>query len=110
MGRDTVLPRRVFARLSKRFHTPVFNILLCGAVGLGAIALSVETSTSPAIGAAVDIRLLTQLDRNALVVGCIWLACGVLYPTWLTRGFRRPPPEADLDDTGAFAPEGAPTA
>ena len=141
MGRDTVLPRRVFARLSERFHTPVFNIALCGAVGLGAIALSVETSTSfidfgafiaftsvnlcvialylrsgrqrpvigylvaPAIGAAVDIWLLTQLDRNALVVGCVWLGCGVLYLTWLTRGFRRPPPEADLDDTGAFDDE-----
>ncbi|SEH81643.1 Amino acid transporter [Mycolicibacterium rutilum] len=46
MGRDRVLPPRVFGWLSERFHTPVFNIMLCGAIGLAAIFLDVATSTS----------------------------------------------------------------
>jgi putrescine importer len=46
MGRDRVLPERVFGWVSERFHTPVFNIGLCGVIGLGAIFLDVTTSTS----------------------------------------------------------------
>lgn len=46
MGRDGVLPRRVFATLSRRFRTPVTSILVTGAVGLVALFLDVATSTS----------------------------------------------------------------
>lgn len=46
MGRDRVLPERVFGWVSERFGTPVFNIALCGVIGLGAIFLDVATSTS----------------------------------------------------------------
>lgn len=46
MGRDGVLSRRVFAYISPRFRTPVFNLLLTGAVGFIALGLSVSTSTS----------------------------------------------------------------
>ena len=46
MGRDGVLPRAVFGRLSSRFATPVFGILLSAAVGLLAMFLDVATSTS----------------------------------------------------------------
>ncbi|UUZ61207.1 amino acid permease [Nocardioides sp. B-3] len=34
MGRDGVLPRSIFAGVHPRFHTPVVNLLLTGAVGL----------------------------------------------------------------------------
>ena len=34
MGRDNVLPRRLFGWVSERFHTPVFNIALAGIIGL----------------------------------------------------------------------------
>jgi putrescine importer len=46
MGRDGVLPRGFFGRLSGRFGTPTFNIVLCGLIGLGALSLDVATSTS----------------------------------------------------------------
>jgi putrescine importer len=46
MGRDGVLPRRGFALIIERFHTPAFNIVLAGVIGLGAIFLDVATSTS----------------------------------------------------------------
>ena len=35
MGRDSVLPRRLFGKLHPNFHTPVFNIVLTGAIVLG---------------------------------------------------------------------------
>lgn len=46
MGRDSVLPKRVFGYIHPRFHTPAINILLSGVVGLIALFLSVATSTS----------------------------------------------------------------
>lgn len=46
MGRDDVLPRRLFGQISEKWQTPVFNTLLTGAVGLIGMFLSVETSTS----------------------------------------------------------------
>lgn len=46
MGRDGVLPNRVFGRVAKRFATPWVAILVSAAVGLGGLFLSVETSTS----------------------------------------------------------------
>jgi len=46
MGRDGVLPRRVFGRLSSRFASPMAGILLAAAVGLLATFLDVATSTS----------------------------------------------------------------
>jgi putrescine importer len=46
MGRDGVLPKRVFGLVSEKFHTPWFNIGLAGLIGLGAIFLNISTSTS----------------------------------------------------------------
>lgn len=46
MGRDGVFPNRFFGKLSHRFRTPVNNIVLCGVIGLGAIFLPLQTSTS----------------------------------------------------------------
>ncbi|MGH3492276.1 MAG: APC family permease [Sciscionella sp.] len=45
MGRDNVLPRKVFGYLHPRFSTPVVNIVAIGAVGLIGISLSISTST-----------------------------------------------------------------
>jgi putrescine importer len=46
MGRDSVLPKKIFGALNKSFHTPVFNLVITGAVGLIAMFLDVATSTS----------------------------------------------------------------
>jgi amino acid transporter len=135
MGRDNVLPRRVFGYLQRKFHTPVINIVLIGLVGLAAVKLDTTTSVSfinfgaftaftfvnlcviamairrhalrgplavlvnlvvPLIGAGIDVWLLTNLDANAIRLGLSWLAVGIVYLTYLTRGFRRPPPEMDF--------------
>jgi putrescine importer len=130
MGRDGVLPKRIFGLVSEKFHTPWFNIGLAGIIGLGAIFLDVSTSTSfinfgaftaftlvnvsviayfirhradglnlgryviiPVIGAVVDVYLLTQLDKAALILGGSWLSIGIIYLLVLTRGFTRQPPD-----------------
>ncbi|MBB2910514.1 amino acid transporter [Streptosporangium becharense] len=46
MGRDAVLPRRVFGYVHRRYRTPAFGIVLTGAVGLVALRLDVAVSTS----------------------------------------------------------------
>ncbi|MDN4612274.1 APC family permease [Arthrobacter burdickii] len=46
MGRDAVLPRKVFGYLHDRFRTPVVNLVITGIVGLVAVFLDVATSTS----------------------------------------------------------------
>lgn len=46
MGRDNVLPRKVFGYLHPRFRTPVFNLALIALVGLFATRLSLATATS----------------------------------------------------------------
>lgn len=46
MGRDGVLPRRIFGRVHPRFHTPVLSILAIAIVGLIAVFMDVATSTS----------------------------------------------------------------
>jgi putrescine importer len=148
MGRDGVLPRRVFGYLLPRLGTPVFNLLLTGVVGLLALFLTVETSTSfinfgaftafafvnisvialflrqrhevhrtvlgwvvqPLIGLVVILFLLTQLNKNALTIGSIWLVLGFCWLLYLTRLFRREPPEmTTLEESGEAALERPPS-
>ena len=148
MGRDGVLPRRVFGYLLPRLGTPVFNLLLTGLVGLLALFLNVETSTSfinfgaftafafvnisvialflrqrhevhrtvlgwvvqPLIGLVVILFLLTQLNKNALTIGVIWLVLGFCWLLYLTRFFRREPPEmTTLEESEEAALEQPPT-
>ena len=47
----------------------------------------------PALGALVDFYLLLNLDIDALMVGLVWLALGMAWLAWITRGFRQSPPK-----------------
>ncbi|WGW12056.1 APC family permease [Saxibacter everestensis] len=46
MGRDGVLPGRLFGRLSHRFRVPWINVVLIGAIGLLATTLDIAQATS----------------------------------------------------------------
>jgi putrescine importer len=70
--------------------------------GIGAMLLWVVL---PLAGAAIDFYLLLNLDGTAKLIGLVWLALGVLWLAWLTRGFRQAPPQMSLDD-GATTSEG----
>jgi putrescine importer len=59
----------------------------------------------PAVGALVDLWLLIHLDGRALTLGLIWLALGIAYLAYLTRGFRHAPPEMEFsEDAGPGEP------
>lgn len=45
MGRNNVLPQKLFGFINKRTHTPTFNIVLVGLVSLLAIAFTLEQIT-----------------------------------------------------------------
>jgi amino acid transporter len=47
----------------------------------------------PAVGAVIDIYLLTELDSKALMLGLSWLGIGIVYLLVLTRGLTTEPPE-----------------
>ncbi len=51
----------------------------------------------PLIGFALTVWLWTSLSGSALTTGLIWLAIGVLWLAVLTSGFRRRPPQVDLE-------------
>lgn len=52
---------------------------------------------APVIGVIVIAYLLTQLDIHAITLGSSWLALGVVVLAFITRGFRRQPPELAVD-------------
>lgn len=52
----------------------------------------------PGIGFALVIWLWTSLSSTALIFGLVWLAAGLAYLAWLTRGFRRPPPQVEFTE------------
>jgi amino acid transporter len=146
MGRDGVLPRPFFGRLSARFHTPVPAILVVGAVSFVALVISLELAAAmisfgalaafsfvnlsvvkhyvvdegrrgagdivryavlPGIGVLLTAWLWTSLSATTFKVGGIWVAVGVGYLLYLTRGLRRRPPQLQLDEV-ELEPETAP--
>ncbi|MEK4028074.1 APC family permease [Pseudobacillus sp. FSL P4-0506] len=46
MGRENILPNKIFGHLSAKFQTPVYNILIIAAIATSALFLSIETATS----------------------------------------------------------------
>ncbi|CAG7618781.1 APC family permease [Leucobacter soli] len=59
MGRDRMLPQKVFGRLSARFGSPVWSLLIVGAVSLLAIVLSLDfVSSVISFGALVAFTIV----------------------------------------------------
>lgn len=52
----------------------------------------------PAIGLAADLWLMVSLDHLAIYLGLVWLAVGLVYLGFLTRGFSQQPPEMDFQE------------
>lgn len=132
MGRDRVLPHRVFGQLHPRFKTPARATLVISTIGFVSIFIDLTFATSlinfgaltafslvnlsvikhffidqkrrgiagtlrylvlPGVGFALSVWLWTSLSWHALLIGCIWVVAGAVYLLWLTRGFRKAPPE-----------------
>ncbi|RWR05287.1 APC family permease [Siminovitchia fortis] len=46
MGRENILPRRIFGYVSPKYKTPVYNILIVAIVALSALFFNLDTATS----------------------------------------------------------------
>ena len=51
----------------------------------------------PIIGALCNLGLFVSLDKNALILGTIWVTIGFIYLVFLTKFFTRKPPEIELE-------------
>ncbi|MED4074416.1 APC family permease [Priestia endophytica] len=137
MGRDNVLPKKVFGYVSLTFKTPIYNLLIIACIALSAIFLSIETATSlinfgalfsfmfvniavivhyvirekqrtprsiifnlliPLIGAVIILLFITKLNIYSLFLGGTWLLVGFVYLLYLTKIFKKRPPEFDLQN------------
>ncbi len=52
----------------------------------------------PTVGLLADLWLMISLDHLAIYLGLVWLAIGLVYLGFLTRGFSRQPPEMDFQE------------
>jgi amino acid transporter len=59
----------------------------------------------PLIGLAFILWLFTHLDRAALILGGAWAVVGFCWLLVLTRAFRRPTPEMDLNEDTEPTPD-----
>lgn len=144
MGRDGVLPRRIFGVISERFRTPIGAALFVGAVSLVSLVADLNTVASlisfgalaafslvnlsvikhflidekrrgaaavfrygvlPGLGFVLTAWLWFSLSGFALTVGLVWIGLGLVYLAFLTRGFRRQPPEVEFAEPSEDAPQ-----
>ncbi|MET3292210.1 UNVERIFIED_CONTAM: putrescine importer [Brevibacillus sp. OAP136] len=52
----------------------------------------------PIVGACFNIWIWASLDRHAILLGCSWIAIGLIYLAILTRFFRQKPPQLYLEE------------
>ena len=96
MGRDRVLPQKVFAYLQPRFRTPAVGIAICGLAGLIGPTLDVEGAVSlinfgaflafTSVNVCVIALYLRRRNSDAPVGVLAWLvvpAIGVIIDLYL---------------------------
>ncbi|GAB3676003.1 APC family permease [Salinisphaera aquimarina] len=96
MGRDSVLPHTLFGSLNPRFHTPIFNIVLTGAIGVIALFLDVLSAASFINFGAfiaftmVNVAVIFMYSKDArmqqnygLIKGVVVPLIGALVNLWL---------------------------
>ena len=137
MGREGVLPKKIFYHLHPRFRTPNRAIIFVALISLTALELSLDLVVSmisfgalvaftfvnlsvikhflinekrrgaaalvrygllPLMGVGMSVWLWTSLATDALIVGLVWLAVGVIWLLVMTRGLSRPLPSVKRDD------------
>ncbi|CAB3743807.1 APC family permease [Paraburkholderia rhynchosiae] len=105
MGRDQILPRRIFGFAHPKFKTPAINIAIAGIVGLVALKLDVATSTSfinfgaflafTAVNLCViRLHLASRQDapkgeRMGIVGGLIFPLIGAVSDIWLLASLEK---------------------
>lgn len=103
MGRDNVLPKRIFSYISPRFNTPVYNILLISLFCLIALVIDLETAASfVSYGALIAFTFVNLSvifhyfirNRNRDLRGIIFylviplIGAGLTFTMWLQLDIR----------------------
>ena len=94
MGRDGVLPRKIFGHVSVKYRTPVYSILVVSVISLLAIVIDLATLASlVSFGALVAFSVVNlsvikhyfvdMKDRSNVVLNLIAPAIGFLLTVWL---------------------------
>ena len=42
----------------------------------------------PVLGFVICLFIWAHLSRSAMILGAVWMAVGILYGAWRTKGFR----------------------
>lgn len=128
MGRDRVLPARVFARVNPRTGSPDFNVVALGILAFaGAVALPYEIAAEVlnfgaflafmgvnaaalrasgrriascwhAVGFLFCLLIWLSLPVPAKIAGGVWFLAGLVMIAVRTRGFRVPPAPMDFTE------------
>lgn len=53
----------------------------------------------PLIGAGLDLWLIFNLDKHAIIFGSVWVGLGFIYLLYLTKFFKKQPPEIDFESS-----------
>jgi amino acid transporter len=139
MGRDDVLPKKIFGYLSPKKSNPVYNVWIVGVLAyIGVITIPWEHAAEivtfgallafmgvnlaafrhfwfsreavghrnffvdafvPGFGFIFCFLLLISLQTWTKYAGLAWLAVGILYGGYKTRGFTRRPTLIDFSET-----------
>ncbi len=138
MGRDNILPKKVFGYMDEKKGLPVYNMIIVSLIGLtavffvnnltagvslvsfGALTGFIFVNISvpfyfvkkqgargakavfmyivlPVAAAAICIFLWFNMAAMAKVAGLCWLALGIIVLAVQTKGFRKLPPEMELE-------------
>ena len=137
MGRDNILPKKIFGHMSKK-GVPLYNLIIVGLIGLvalfftdnilggvelvsfGALTGFILVNISvpfyffrkkgirggkaifnygalPLIATVICVCLWLNMAAAAKIIGIIWLAVGIVILAVKTKGFRKLPPEMDIE-------------
>jgi putrescine importer len=139
MGRDDVLPKKIFGHLSAKKSNPIYNVWIVGVLAyIGAVTIPWERSAEvvtfgallafmgvnlsamrhfwfssgargkrnffidavvPGFGLVFCGVLLFSLQLWTKYAGLVWLAVGIVYVAFKTRGFRQRPKLFDFSET-----------
>jgi len=139
MGRDNVLPRKIFGHLSPKKSNPIYNVWIIGVLAyIGVITIPWEHAAEivtfgallafmgvnlsalkhfwfspeavgdrnflvdcfvPGFGIAFCFVLLVSLQTWTKYAGLTWLAVGILYSAYKTRGFTMRPKLIDFSES-----------
>jgi len=103
MGRDRMIPERVFGYIHPKYRTPAINVLMVGCLALSAVSFDLDTALAlvsikdhllylllPLLGAATIGALWINLEQSSLELGLIWAGLGVTYLFLRLAVFRIP--------------------